>query len=33
VPDRLAAHTVRISAGTIVDDTTDAPVGPDTDAS
>jgi DNA replication and repair protein RecF len=26
VPDRLAAHTVRISAGTIVEDTTDAPV-------
>jgi DNA replication and repair protein RecF len=38
VPDRLAAHTVRISAGTIVDDTTDAPVaaepdtGPERDA-
>jgi DNA replication and repair protein RecF len=33
VPDRLAAHTVRISAGTIVDDAADEPVGPDTDAS
>jgi DNA replication and repair protein RecF len=26
VPDRLAAHTVRISAGTIVEDSADAPV-------
>ena len=31
VPDRLAAHTVRISAGTIVDDTTDAPVAAEPD--